>query len=63
MTLDSIKSTRMLTAKAAKIEIVNNDDKRALVPVAFVESRLTFRPTIQILDAPTRFISFLLGRR
>ena len=56
-----IKSTKMLTAKTAKIEIVNNDDKRALVPVAVGVSRLTFRPTIKILEAPTRFISSYLG--
>ena len=56
-----IRSTKMLTVKTAKIEIVNNDDKRALVPVAVGVSRLTFRPTIKILEAPTRFISSYLG--
>ena len=56
-----INSTKMLTAKTAKIEIVNNDDKRALVPVAVGASRLTFRPTIKILEAPTRSVSSYLG--
>ena len=60
-TYGSVISTKMLTAKTAKIEIVNNDDKRALVPVAVGVSRVTFRPTIKILDAPTRLISSYLG--
>ncbi len=60
-TYGCIRSTKMLTAKTAKIEIVNNDDKRALVPVAVGVSRLTFRPTIKILEAPTRSISSYLG--